>query len=151
MCRPMGVTGAGIWAFVSTTADHVPLPNHFGRSMFWILRALLPLQLMIPLGNGPCTRSCGVSSVTFLFCFGQALSENDGVPRRGDPAWLGAFLFSTAIPSNTGSVRPVFFLSEKPPVSDIPSKIYCHALALGVGFSLSEKTLWQTHFIQWTY
>jgi hypothetical protein len=27
------------------------------------------------------------------------------------------------------------------PVSDIPSKIYCHALALGVGFSHSEETL----------
>jgi hypothetical protein len=39
----------------------------------------------------------------------------------------------------------VFFLSERSlqlgPVSDIPSKIYCHALALGVGFSHSEKTL----------
>jgi hypothetical protein len=40
---------------------------------------------------------------------------------------------------------PVFFPSERSlqlgPVSDIPSKIYCHALALGVGFSHSEKTL----------
>jgi hypothetical protein len=39
----------------------------------------------------------------------------------------------------------VFFPSERSlqlgPVSDIPSKIYCHALALGVGFSHSEKTL----------
>jgi hypothetical protein len=39
----------------------------------------------------------------------------------------------------------VFFLSERSlqlgTVSDIPSKIYCHALALGVGFSHSKKTL----------
>jgi hypothetical protein len=40
---------------------------------------------------------------------------------------------------------PVFFLSERSlqlgPISDIPSKIYYHALPLGVGFSHSEKTL----------
>jgi hypothetical protein len=43
----------------------------------------------------------------------------------------------------------VFFLSERSlqlgRVSDIPSKIYCHALALGVGFSHSEKTLLPVH------
>jgi hypothetical protein len=47
---------------------------------------------------------------------------------------------------------PVFFLSERSlqlgPVSDNPSKIYCHALALGVGFSHSEKTLIGTQNIQ---
>jgi hypothetical protein len=47
--------------------------------------------------------------------------------------------------STTLSFQAVFFLSERSlqlgPVSDIPSKIYCHALALGVGFSHSEKTL----------
>ena len=41
--------------------------------------------------------------------------------------------------------RLVLFLSERSlqlrPISDIPSKIYCHALALGVGFSHSKKTL----------
>jgi hypothetical protein len=47
--------------------------------------------------------------------------------------------------SRTGGLGAVFFLSERSlqlgPASDIPSKIYCHALALGVGFSHSEKTL----------
>jgi hypothetical protein len=44
-----------------------------------------------------------------------------------------------------GPLEAVFFMSERSVqlgrVSDIPSKIYCHALALGVGFSHSEKTL----------
>jgi hypothetical protein len=43
----------------------------------------------------------------------------------------------------------VFLLSGRNlqlgPVSDIPSKIYCHALALGVGFSHSEETLTLMH------
>jgi hypothetical protein len=47
-----------------------------------------------------------------------------------------------------GHCKAVFFLSERSlqlgPVSDIPSKIYCHALALGVGFFHSEKTLLQS-------
>jgi hypothetical protein len=47
------------------------------------------------------------------------------------------------------TLRLVFLMSEGNLqlglVSHIPSKIYCHALALGVGFSDSEETLLETY------
>jgi hypothetical protein len=53
--------------------------------------------------------------------------------------------FTSAMSMMRGPLEAVFFMSERSVqlgrVSDIPSKIYCHALALGVGFSHSEKTL----------
>jgi hypothetical protein len=59
--------------------------------------------------------------------------------------WSSALRWENVTIAHCAMWRAVFFLSERSlqlgPVSGIPSKIYCHALALGVGFSHSEKTL----------